>query len=159
VTLSHVRAEKCRNFSTATRLARHGFSFSGLAACDGGCRIPSAAAKVLSRKVMKYGTQRQGGTAMSDTSEEVREAIKLVSRMSFGINRANGMEYEYLHNMLERYAELLEQHEALEARAEKQQRALVLTCKRCDCIHHEKKHRHNSSEPCPVEKIIQEALR
>jgi hypothetical protein len=44
----------------------------------------------------------------SDTSEEVREAIKLVSRMSFGVNRANGMEYEYLHNMLERYAELLE---------------------------------------------------
>ncbi len=36
--------------------------------------------------------------------------------------------------------------------------ALSLCDRYCERLHHEKKHQHKSGEPCPVEKIIHDAL-
>ena len=43
-------------------------------------------------------------------------------------------------------------------RAKQLEIALRLCDHYCEHLHHEKKHQHKAGEPCPVEKIITEAL-
>ena len=70
-----------------------------------------------------------------------------------------------LDNLVHLLTAALEQAKALRAvsqpengEVKKLRYALSLCSTYCEHLHHEKKHQHKAGEPCPVEKIINDAL-